>query len=452
MRVFVIIAAFALMASASGNADVPTTMNYQGRLLNSGSNPVPDGLYTLVFTIYDAASGGISRWTETRPVLTTGGLFSVLLGTVNPLNEAVFNPPPCYLGIKVGSDPELTPRVLLGAVPYSERVSTVDGANGGAISGNINIEQSTASGGNILKAGQPFIHNYGTSNAFVGISAGNFSMTGYRNAGIGWGVLRNNTLGKDNTACGYSALYINSQGIENCAFGSIALANNSTGNNNVAIGFGALEQSTTGSSNAACGAFALFANTVGHDNTALGAGALQTDTTGILNTAIGAYADVTTGNLSNATAIGYGALVNASNKIRLGNAFVTVIEGQVAYTYTSDRNEKENFRPVDGNEVLTKIAGMNLTSWNYRNQDPLRFRHYGPVAQEFFAAFGHDAVGQCGDSTTINSGDLSGITLAAVQALEKRTSELESIRIENAALEARVHALETKLNLLLSNK
>jgi hypothetical protein len=44
------------------------------------------------------------------------------------------------------------------------------------------------------------------------------------------------------------------------------------------------------------------------------------------------------------------------------------------------------------------------------------------VAQEFFAAFGHDGVGTIGTDTTINSGDMEGI-LIAVQALEKRTAE-----------------------------
>ena len=56
---------------------------------------------------------------------------------------------------------------------------------------------------------------------------------------------------------------------------------------------------------------------------------LDSNTTGGQNTVLGANADVSTGALSNATAIGYGAIVNASNKIRLGNSSVTVLESQV---------------------------------------------------------------------------------------------------------------------------
>ena len=54
---------------------------------------------------------------------------------------------------------------------------------------------------------------------------------------------------------------------------------------------------------------------------------MYSNTTGAANTAIGFEADVAKANLFNATAIGYGAIVNASNKIRLGNSFVTVVEG-----------------------------------------------------------------------------------------------------------------------------
>jgi hypothetical protein len=154
-------------------------------------------------------------------------------------------------------------------------------------------------------------------------------------------------------------------------------------------------------------------------------------------------ADVSVGNLFNATAIGARTVVNANNKIRLGNDLVTVIEGRVPYTWTSDRNQKENFQPVDGEDVLRKIGGLGLTSWNYIGHDPKHFRHYGPMAQDFFAAFGHDAIGTIGSDTTITSGDLDGILMVATQALEKRT---EMLRAENAELKARLEALEARIS------
>ena len=150
------------------------------------------------------------------------------------------------------------------------------------------------------------------------------------------------------------------------------------------------------------------------------------------------------GTLTNATAIGAGAIVNASNKIRLGNNAVTVIEGQVLPTMGSDKTKKENFQLVDGEAVLGKIRGLELSSWNFIGHDPKEFRHYDPMAQDFFAAFGHDGVGQIGTETTINSGDLAGILMIAVQALEKRTAELKQKEAQIAVLESKVEELRAK--------
>ena len=148
----------------------------------------------------------------------------------------------------------------------------------------------------------------------------------------------------------------------------------------------------------------------------------------------------------NATAIGARATVNASNKVRLGNAAVTVIEAQVAFTAVSDKTKKENFQPLDGEEVLEKIRGFELLSWNFIGHDPKEFRHYGPMAQDFFAAFGHDGIGQIGSETTINSGEMAGILMIAVQALEKRTAELKQKEAQIAVLESRLEPLELRQN------
>ena len=121
-----------------------------------------------------------------------------------------------------------------------------------------------------------------------------------------------------------------------------------------------------------------------------------------------------------------------------------MIEGQVAFTASSDKTKKENFQPVDGEAVLGKIRGFELSSWNFIGHDPKEFRHYGPMAQDFFAAFGHDGVGQIGSETTINSGDLAGILMIAVQALEKRTAELKQKEAQIAVLESKVEDLKAK--------
>ena len=201
---------------------------------------------------------------------------------------------------------------------------------------------------------------------------------------------------------------------------------------------------TTGFNNIAIGSSALALNTTGFQNTASGVNALLSNTTGSNNIAIGLGADVSVGTLTNATVIGAFATVNASNKVRLGNTAVTVIEGQVAFTFPSDKTQKENFQAVNGEEVLGKIRGFELSSWNFIGHDPRMFRHYGPMAQDFFSAFGHDGVGQIGSDTTINSGDLAGILMIAVQALEKRTAELKQKEAQLAVLESKVEELKAK--------
>ena len=61
----------------------------------------------------------------------------------------------------------------------------------------------------------------------------------------------------------------------------------------------------------------------------------------------------------------------------------------------------------------------------------------------FTAAFGHDGVGQIGSETTINSADLAGILMIAVQALEKRTAELKQKEAQIAELKAKQAYFET---------
>ena len=243
------------------------------------------------------------------------------------------------------------------------------------------------------------------------------------NTATGNGALFNNTTGINNTATGFQALFNNTTAINNTASGVSALSSTTTGGFNTASGRDALISNTTGNRNTASGVSALNSNTTGFSNTATGVDALRANTIGNDNTAIGRSADVSRGDLTNATAIGAFAIVNASNKVRIGDTGVNRIEGQVSFSSVSDRNLKENFKPVDGEEVLEKIREIPVQSWNYIGHDPKEFRHYGPVAQDFFAAFGHDEIGTIGTPTTINSGDMQGILMIAVQALEKLAAE-----------------------------
>ena len=509
------------------------------------------GSADLTFRLWNAVSGGTYlSYSDSQAgvyVYPDDSFGAVLgTGTGGDVPPSIFAAnPSIFIAVELTSIPgvEIGPRVPIFSSGYAHNAASL-GKPGTAsiVAGSLSLDDSTASSGNILKGGVPFLHNFGTQNTFLGTNAGNLTTSGLgKNTAIGFQALALNTQGSENTAAGAFALR-NSTGAKNTAVGAVALGTNTTGSNNTATGSGALLTNSVGSNNTANGANALGANTTGTQNTAIGAAALfnsvgnnntatganalrqnatgfnntangeealrdnitgtentavgtgalafnlaccntgigsvalisntsglrntasgffslagnttgnfntasgvnalRTNTTGSSNTAIGDSADVASGNLSNATAIGYGAVVNQSNKVRLGNSGVTVIEGQVPFSFTSDKTKKENFKPVDGEKVLQGIRGLSLTSWNYIGHDPKQFRHYGPMAQDFFAAFGDDGVGTIGTPTTINSGDIAGVLMLAVQALERRTSDLMAAREENAELKARVDALE----------
>jgi trimeric autotransporter adhesin len=192
----------------------------------------------------------------------------------------------------------------------------------------------------------------GNQNTAVGSSALNFNTSGSANTAVGERAIVNNTTGGSNTAVGQRTLSINTTGSGNTALGSLALRSNVNGNSNVAVGQLSLAANSSGSQNTVVGNNAMDLNTTGVNNTAVGFQAMRNNTTGILNTAIGGRAGVSTGNLSNTTAIGFDAIVNASNKIRLGNASVTVIEGQVPFTTPSDGRFKTN--------VKENVIGLNF--------------------------------------------------------------------------------------------
>ena len=68
------------------------------------------------------------------------------------------------------------------------------------------------------------------------------------------------------------------------------------------------------------------------------------------------------------------------------------------------------------------------------------------MAQDFYAAFGNDGIGQIGSETTINSGDMAGILMIAVKALEKRTEEPKHTKAQLAAMAERLEALKLRNN------
>jgi len=106
-----------------------------------------------------------------------------------------------------------------------------------------------------------------------------------------------------------------------------------------------------------------------------------------------------------------------------------------ALTQGSDRNSKADIEGVDPAEVLAKVAGLPIATWRYKDDQAT---HVGPMAQDFYAAFGLGA-----DDKHIAPADMAGLGLAAIQALKADVAEKEA-RIR--ALEQRLERLEAAQN------
>ena len=218
-----------------------------------------------------------------------------------------------------------------------------------------------------------------------------------------------------------------------------------------------------------CTGFACV--TMGYNNTATGQG----------STAIGYRA---TADANYSTAIGYRASTNGragafvisdasttdSTEASANNQFrarfaggyrlytnssqtvgVSLSGGGNSWASISDRNRKEAFAAVDGEDVLARIRRIPVSEWSFIG-DETGVRHVGPMAQDWHAAFPLN-----GDRLAIDQADFDGVNLAAIQALERRTTEqadeiatlrgeLDAVRARNAALEARLARLEAMLS------
>ena len=247
--------------------------------------------------------------------------------------------------------------------------------------------------GSIFLDSAMFLSSNG-NNAFAGPSAGNTTLAGTGNTGVGSRSLSALTTGTGNTATGSDALFSNTTGSYNNAHGIESLFSNTTGSNNLAFGRSALYSNTTGinnvsvgvetlmkntgSDNTAVGNNALFKNTIGGGNTASGALSLYYNTTGISNSAtgnaalyfnssgirntafgqFGLYYNATT---SDNTAIGYAAGDNTTNPTRstfLGatTSAASNLINVTAIGYGATVSASNSIRA--GNTSVTSIGGQ----------------------------------------------------------------------------------------------
>ncbi|MCB9768389.1 MAG: tail fiber domain-containing protein [Candidatus Omnitrophica bacterium] len=373
-------------------------------------------------------------------------------------------------------------------------VATVGGGIGNTASG----QKSTVSGGEANKAtGSTAAIGGGSNNmaiashAAIGggfnntasgdratIAGGEINTASEKESTVGGGSY-NSAVGEYSTIGGGRSNY--SGGLESIVGGG---EENQAGGNRATVGGGGKNEATGGESTVSGGALnkaTMNWGTVsgGANNTASGegstvSGGVGNEAMGYRSAVLGGESNVAEGEYSlafgrRAKALANGQMVFAdSNNVDFGvaaentfyvrstggAAFVTgiavggsttsgvvVSAGDSSWQSACDRNLKENFESIDGQEILDRLDSIPIQSYNLKSQDP-SIRHMGPVAQDFYAAF---ALGT--DNLHINTVDADGVSLAAIQGLyglvkakeqtiANQQEEIEKLRIRLEKVEA----------------
>ncbi|MFO1303335.1 MAG: tail fiber domain-containing protein [Burkholderiales bacterium] len=274
-------------------------------------------------------------------------------------------------------------------------------ATTGSFTGNVNLPNSTSSAvGNITKPGGAFLHNFGSSNTFAGVNAGNFTMAGTGNAALGTLALTANNTGSNNTASGALALSANTTGNDNTATGTFALGASTTGDDNTAAGSGALLTNTLGNRNTALGRNALASNTTGNNNVAVGKDAAGQNTSGANNVAVGIGALLMNNAGSGNTAVGASAL---SFSVGDGNSAFGL--QALELNTTGQRNTAVGVAALNANSIGFSNTGLGLGALQqgttgFQNTAVGTFAMYSITTGYNNTAIGSDALRNISDGSS----------------------------------------------------
>lgn len=335
-----------------------------------------------------------------------------------------------------------------------------------------------------------------TSFGYRGMPAVNASSGGVNNVAIGTDAMFKNITGSNNIAMGYQSLYSNTSGSNNTSLGKQALMVNNA-NENVAVGFRSLFTNTTGGSNTAVGKESLFVNNAGNNNTAVGKSALHKNISGSNNTAngvealynnldsnnvalgfnamrgvvngtnnigigyqagtnhanmdetivIGANAKASANGERNQIVIGYNAIGNGSNTVQIGNANMTSIGGQVAWSNPSDiRLKKDIVSSTHGLDFISKLRPVT-----YHMKTGTQDLQSGFIAQEVEAAankinYQFSGIVKPANDNEFYSLRYSEFVVPLVKAVQEQQELIEKQNNKISDLEARLLLLEKAVN------
>ncbi len=203
MRVpfLVVLTLLIILLASTVRAQIPRTILYQGLLTDTSGAPRPNGAYSFFFRLYDTSVGGHEIWRELKQLEVKRGLFSTSLGDQQPFEGLADFSKPYWLGIQVGAEPELSPRILLGAVAYSFRTINADSSTRARYADSSTFAQSAGIPGGVVVRSLNGLHDNiilsGSGGATV-ISSGDSIFIAASGGGGGTGIQgvqnTNNTL------------------------------------------------------------------------------------------------------------------------------------------------------------------------------------------------------------------------------------------------------------------
>jgi hypothetical protein len=119
------------VTTVSAALAVPTKLSQQGRLLD-GNSVAFTGTHALIFSIYDAETGGNEVWREERSVDFEEGYYAVVLGELVPVDDLLFSAGAVWLELTVDGS-VLSPRQEIVSVPWALRATSAEHVDGGVV-------------------------------------------------------------------------------------------------------------------------------------------------------------------------------------------------------------------------------------------------------------------------------------------------------------------------------